>query len=76
MAVGEDAEVSAPLHRRLQTLQHAALAMRSSVVAPCHLHPRLDRAASGINPQVNERRGQVRLAEGSVQLLKKLYSAA
>lgn len=28
MAVGEDAEVSAPLHRRLQTLQHAALAMR------------------------------------------------
>lgn len=31
------------LHRRLQTQQHEALAMR--VVAPCHLHPRLDRAA-------------------------------
>jgi type II secretory pathway predicted ATPase ExeA len=31
------------LHARLQTLQHEALAMR--VVAPCHLHPRLDRAA-------------------------------
>lgn len=31
------------LDRRLQSLQHAALAMR--VVAPCHLHPRLERAA-------------------------------
>lgn len=31
------------LRRRLQTQQHEALAMR--VVAPCHLHPRLDRAA-------------------------------
>jgi len=30
------------LHRRLQSQQHEALAMR--VVAPCHLHPRLDRA--------------------------------
>ena len=31
------------LHRRLQTQQHEALAMR--VVAPCHLHPCLDRLA-------------------------------
>lgn len=31
------------LHRRLQMQHHAALAMR--IIAPCHIQPRLDRAA-------------------------------